>query len=87
MVKDNKSPDREGGSLLGSQRGGLKGAAAKKGACVLDLPRDLETVGQKSSAPKGTSSKRKGGQAGTAELTESFEGRQANTGQVSGIGH
>ena len=55
-------PRPRGGVILrGSQRGGLKGAAANKGACVLDIPGDRETGGQKSGAPEGTSSKHKGG--------------------------
>ena len=60
-AKGNTSPDRGGGSLCGSQIGGIKDAAANEGACVMDLPGDLETGGQESSAPEGTASKRKGG--------------------------
>ena len=47
-AKGNTSPDRGGGRLCVSQRGGLKDAAANKGVCVLDIPGDLETGGQES---------------------------------------
>ena len=60
-AKGNTSPDRGGGILRGSQRGGLEVAAANEGACVLDLTGDLETYGQKISAPEGIASKRKEG--------------------------
>ena len=83
-TKGNTSLDQGGGNLRGYPRGGLKGAADREGACVPDLPGDLETGGQKSGAPEDTASKHKVGQTGATELPESFEGRQASTGQ--GIG-
>ena len=66
----NTSPDRGGGgSLRDSQKGDLKDAAANEGVCVLDLPGELETCGQKSGAPEGTANTRKGVHAGTTDLT------------------
>ena len=67
--------------------GYLKDAAANKGVCVLDIPGDLEACRQKSGAPEGTASKRKGGQGGTVELSENLEGIQEKMGQGSGGGH
>ena len=75
------------GSLQGYQRGGPNDAAANEGACVLDLPGDLKNGGQEIGAPEGTAINRKGGQAGTPDLPESFKGRQVTVGQGSGRGH
>ena len=59
-IKGNASLDQGGGSLRSSQRGGLKDAAANRGACILDLPGDLEIGGQESGVPEGTAIKHKG---------------------------
>ena len=87
MAEGNTSPDQGGGSLRGFQRGGPKDAADSKVVCVLDLPGDLKIGRQESGAPEGTAIKRTGVQADTTEFTDSFEGRQAKTGQGRGIGH
>ena len=76
----NTSPDQEGGSLRGSQRGFIKDAADNKGACVLDLPGDMKTCGQKSSTPEGTAIKQKGGRSVTVKLPEIFEEIHTTTG-------
>ena len=81
------TPDRGGSRLHGYQREYHQDAAANEGVGVMDLPGDLETSGQKSGAPAGTSGKRTGCQAGALEFPESLAGRHATTGQGSGGGH
>ena len=68
--KCNMSPDRGGGSLCGSQRGGLKDTTSNEVVCVLDLSGDLETGGHESGASESTTSKRKGGKSGTTEIQD-----------------
>ena len=61
-------------SLCRYQRGDHQDAAAKKVVGILDLPGELDASGNKRGATVVTLGKYTGGQAGTAEFTESLMG-------------